>query len=186
MKVALQWALSVPAGWVDIDVSGTASKTWSSLPKKAKPTTSSALSLTTGWITAINVQGVLFEGFDCYAVEGMSNGGVKVSCWNPDVGAAPRLPSVRSAEVWEFHPPKADARFGGETNTWQVRTVYSEGSLTQYAGLETTGGPVVAKAWSTFTAPAAGVTRFGVYVPDALYETHKTVRSLRSWKEWVA
>lgn len=148
------------------------------MPSKPDPDASSVLDDVPGWVNAICVQGVVLEGFDCYAVEPLANG-VKVSGWTPS-GA------VRSAEVWKFYPPRPNLRAGGQVDTLQVRTSYTEADREKIAPSETSGGPVVVRPWSAFSAPASTVTRFGAYVPDVLYATHKTVRAVRGWREWVA
>lgn len=186
MKILLQHTLLNPADWVELDVTptGQGARRWRDLAKK----TAGPVDNAPGYIMALNVQGVEFAGFDFYAAEPIANGGLRVYGWTTTVGVPPTGSPYRQAEVWEFHLPKADLRFGGQVNTVQTRTVFTESpeAAAALAGSATSGGVVVVRPWAEFAPPPEHLTRYGIAVSSELLEAHRQSRSTRGWREWVA
>jgi hypothetical protein len=150
VRVLLQWTQDPPQDWTEID-----HKDWPSLPDDP--------------VHALNVQGVVFEGYDHYRV-GNVTGGCTVTVWN-DEGDPPMR--------WTFYDPAPDAAHGGRVNTRQHAEVYDPDH--PLAGTETSGGKV--RVRPRFIPPSGA--RHGRQVPDALHEAHQQVRSEPSWEAWA-
>lgn len=187
MIVAVQWTLSSPQDWVNIDLSasGNAARRWLNLAKKPVPTGSETINSTPGWIFDICIQGVHLYGFDHVAGEPIAGGGLRFYGWNDDL--ADDETDYRWGEVWEFHNPRPDPKFGGQINTHQVKTIFTEPvGLADFPPQETSGGPVQIKTWDQWVMPPDQLTRHGIWVRDEnLWQQHFNVRSKRSWREWI-
>lgn len=152
MLVLVQWTADPPRDWEGFD-----HRQWAALPDDP--------------VHALNVQGVIFEGFDHYSV-GSVTGGCTVTCWNDPGGDPPMR--------WTFLDPAPDPAFGGRVNTRQQLEVFSaEDPLAQTS---TSMGKVRLRA--SFTPPAG--SRSGRQVPDELHAKHQLARTVRGWQEWVA
>lgn len=62
MRVLIQWATSAPGDWTTYDLN--APRDVRNLPKKPVPNNSSTLDGNPGWVAGVNIQGVVFTGFD--------------------------------------------------------------------------------------------------------------------------
>lgn len=175
MKIGVQWTLASPGDWTWYDIRpGQAARLWERAAKKAKPTPGTVVTPDSGlgWPMAANVQGVVFEGMDCYAVTLDATGtGLVVTAWTED------YPGANLAQEWTFLPPAPDPALGGQVNTRQVLRQWSDSPLGLVPG---------ALGWSQFVRPSEALIRYGVYVSDALLAVHQQVRSQRDWREWVA
>lgn len=184
MIVYVQWSLKDPTDWVSIDLqpTGRFARAWQNLPKKPTPGANPSIDDTPGWIYAVNIQGVIIEGFDHYSAEPLASGGLRAYGWTAPGDDAQ---TFGEAVVWRFEAPAPDARLGGGVNTLQYLDVYSDdlGWLAQWDNAQTTGGPVVQHPWSEFPTPPAQVTFDGVWVPNP--DQHEAVRARHGWPEWV-
>jgi hypothetical protein len=175
MKILVQWALPTPEDWQELD-----SSQWSKLPKGPVPSDILSVTDTTKqWIHGINIQGVLFSGFDHYAIENIT-GGIVVSCWNDDT--VDWVGDFFAVE-WMFLEPALDVNIN-KINTRQTCKFYAENQERRDFNL----GIVECEGvflWSEFKAPPANVTRHGVWVTDILNEDLISAQSNHGWKEWV-
>lgn len=176
MRLYVQWVKAVAEDWQPIDLSSNP-RAWRDLPKKAKPVSTSLLDLAAGWVSALNFQGVVFEGYDCYAVVPITNG-LRVTVWNETTN-----PLEQEAQVWDVLTLAPDSRFGGALNTRQSRTIYA--SAEARANWPESVELTTFRPWAEFTPPQAVVTRYGKSAPDLLWEQHRTVREHHSWREWA-
>lgn len=152
MRVLVQWTSDPPRDWEEID-----HKQWRGLPEDA--------------VHALNVQGVIFEGYDHYAV-GSVTGGCTVTVWNDESDADPPM-------RWTFYDPAPDPALGGAMNTRQQLDVFTaEHPLAE--SRTSVGRPRVRSA---FRAPRDA--RHGRQVTDQLHDDHQASRSVRGWEEWV-
>lgn len=188
MKVYVQWTLKNPQNWVELDLN-TASgvQRWANLPKKPEPVGGEALDNFPGWTFDINIQGVCFYGFDHVALEPIALGGVRAYGWNTDIeDPDPQVRPYRWGEVWDLYPPAPDPNLGGQINTRQYKTIYSEVEAPDFVGQRTAAAPVDLREWSDFTSPADALTRHGIWVPDEEnWKKHFEVRDQHGWREWV-
>lgn len=186
MIVYVQWTLATPTDWVGIDLrtGGAAARRWLNLAKKPEPQGGETIDSSPGWIFDVCIQGVHLYGFDHVAGEPMADG-LRFYGWNTDI-TDPESDPYRWGEVWEFYQPAPDPAFGGQVNTRQRKTVYTEAEPELFAGQVTTLGPVDVKPWSQFPTPAESLTRHGIWVRDeALWQRHFDARSQRDWREWA-
>lgn len=154
MLVLVQWVTDQPADWQEVD-----HLAWESLPDEP--------------VTAVNVQGVVFEGYDNYAVTGAPGGGCYVTVWNDEEDSDRPM-------RWLFLPPAHDDRVGG-VNTRQFVDVFHDDHPLRAE--RSSGGAVRKRA--SFTPPARSRHRRGSQLPDALFRAHQAKRSDRSWEEWA-
>jgi len=181
MRVLVQWTKASPEDWVELDVrnSGPFRRAWENLPAKQVPVGGETIDNTPGWIYNVNIQGVEFAGFDHYTGRPLDNG-VEVTAWNDDPVDYP--PGQRFAHVWTFLPLRPDPRYGGQLNTEQYLTVFDERVPSPHSGQMTSGGPVIVRPWSEFVVPSTKAIH-GIWVPDTLAAAHRSVRSLRGWRD---
>jgi hypothetical protein len=171
-KVLIQWAKRNSSGWEEIDLSRDA-LAWKKLPKKEQKRIFD-LDQTPGLIEAVNIQGVVLEGFDNYAISPGLDGVIEAVAWREG-----------EAQAWVFHPPGPDRT--GLVNTKQMLTIYAGSALERHyrsLDLETTGGQVVILPIQAFTPPPAEVTRAGVR-RGSLDRSHQWSRTQVGWREWV-
>lgn len=195
MRVRIQWATNPPADWLEIDVTptGAGAQRWRNLAKKTEPPDNPTIDGQPGWLMCVEVDGVLFEGFDHVAVDFAGTGAsrfLRVHAWVDDVAdfADPQALGYRWGEVWGFHPHRSDPKFGGQVNTHQTKTVFAEDleDMGRFFPQSTTGGDVPLRPWSEWVTPPAELTRHGVWVHDeALWRQHYTVRRTVDWRDWV-
>lgn len=175
MKIFVQWTRDMPQDLEEMD-----SSTWGQHPYSPLPEGDETINNTEGWVYSLNVQGVVFEGFDHYAVENIPGDGVRVTVWNDD--PEDFTSEEMYAQVWEFLPPAPDERIGGAMNTRQSLTVYA-GDPSRFPQSDIMAEPC--KPWSEFTPPPASATRYGITVPNEKALAHRQMRSPRSWREWI-
>lgn len=175
MRVLIQWAASAPADWTVYDINNISDAR--RLPRKPLPTASSSLDAAFGWYAAINIQGVLFDGYDHVGFE-LVSGTLIVKCWNDDLEDFPV--GTRWGQVWQIPVPFFDSRVG-QVNVEQSVTWYGEADSAPV----TLGVPNV-RPWAEFVPPPSNTTIHGVWMTDAQWAAHEAVRSVRYWREWVA
>ena len=131
----------------------------------------------------LNVQGVVFDGADHYAVRNLPAGGIDVFCWYDDPSDWP--PGQRWARVVTIQPLAPDARFAGAINTAQRHVIYAEPVIRAVMTAAYAGNPIVrVRPWSDFTPPQAK-TFNGQWVAGMHHEAHCTARSICGWREWT-
>ena len=182
MRLYVQWTKANAEDWValDLDTSSQRRRVWERLPKKAEPVGGEIIDNAAGWVFAVNVQGVHFEGYDHYAVVPLASGGLRVIIWNDD--PADFTPDTFVAQVWTFETVAPDPKIGGALNTRQSRVVYA-GPVTRAAWLAT--GPIentVILPWADFTPPSTTITFHGIWTTNP--DQHYMVRAFHGWEEW--
>lgn len=179
MRIYVQWALAATADYVMYDLS--ARNQIRNLPSKPEPAPSSfpPLDNAPGWVNAINCQGVIFEGYDHYALAyNAAARRATVSGWvDATADGAP------FADVWDFGHPKGDPKLGGRMNTDQQVTRYATAGSPQAEIYDDSG--LVWRPYAQFIAPAAQATRHGVYMSDVKYKAHRAERVEPTWDQWI-
>lgn len=172
----IQWSLLHPQDWVDV----TDPSTWRNLPSKPAPVGGEVLDDVPGWVCAICVQGVDFEGYDHYAVAVLRPKGFQIIAWNDDpIDHAGDF----HAMIWTFNDPGPDARYGGRVNTHQALEVYQQAQHFP-ADLTTSDGPAVYHAWADFVPPTTKAIRHGVWMTDEQFAAHQAARTSHPWTDW--
>lgn len=188
MKVYVQWTLTTPTDWAEINVSPEHNG-WAQLPVKPEPDGTEVLDNEPGWVFDVCIQGVQFYGYDHVAIEPIAKplSGVRVYGWSDDVtDPDPQQQDYRWGSVWEFFDPAPDSRAKGRINTRQRKTIYTEHVEDYHRGQETSIGPVAVRPWSAWPDPDPSLVRHGVWVRDeTLWRAHFDVRSLHGWEEWA-
>lgn len=164
MQVLFQPTQADPENWRAID-----SRDWSSLPPMV--------------CHGLNVQGLVCDGADHYALRNLPGGGVKVFLWYDDPEDWP--PSMRWARVVTIQPLGPDARLGGAINTNHRHVLYAEWGIRSVLQRAYGKNPHVTIAdWADFVPPQAK-TFDGQWVTDAHHEAHRKKRDIRGWREWT-
>lgn len=174
MKVLIQWATSTPLDWVEYDIRS--SRDVEALPRKPVPDGTEAIDDEPGWITAINIQGVVFLGMDHVAIDVVA-GTLMVRTWNDD---PEDHDGAFIGQLWTFKDPAPDPSIGGRMNTRQTVEWYATpGSLPERNGI------LDLKPWAHFQHGAPQRTWHGVWLEDAHFEQHRSRQAVRGWHEWV-
>lgn len=175
MRVYIQWARSAAVDWQPVDIRRP--QDWRGLPDKVIPTArDEPVDERPGWINALNCQGVVFSGFDHYAVDGDGTN-VEITGWQD---SADFPPGQRYAVTYTFRPLAPDERIGGQLNTRQSVTLYAEPT----AELPT-GQLATARPWDEFVAPPANMQRHGKWLTDDEFRAHMRAFTPRGWREWA-
>lgn len=176
MKVLIQWATSAPGSWTEYQIDGIADAR--RLPRKPAPTSSSSLDAQLGWYAAINIQGVVFTGYDHIGFE-MVGSTLIVKCWNDDPEDFPV--GTRWAQAWQIPVPFFDNRPGiNQMNVEQTVTWYGEANSQPVL----LGAPNV-QPYSQFVAPASNATIHGVWMTEAQWAAHIAAQTTVGWREWL-
>ncbi len=175
MRVCYQWALDPPGDWQDVD-----SADWGNLAKRPLPGVSPPLG-DVGYINSVCVQGVSIEGADKYAVTPFEDG-CKVWRWTDDL--RDRTEPEFRAEVWTFLPLAPDRRIGGRYNTRQSVVIYAA----PVAMTRISSDPVEnreLRPYTDFVPPDPSLIRFGVWMPNEVWDTSLEIRRRLGWREWT-
>jgi len=156
MKILIQWATAVANDWQEYSTG--------QLPNpKAVPDDAALLDDFPGWITAINVQGVIIAAWDHYNIQDDGTA-CKITVWSDDEADGTVDNMLWQAREYIFRPVSPDPNYGGAWNTNQTfRQIL----------------------WSEFTLPTEGDTYHGKWLPDATYAQSKAIRSYHGWREWT-
>lgn len=199
MKVLVQWSKAGPGDWEEVD-----SSAWAGLPSRPVPAGGELIDDAPGWVTALNVQGVEFTGYDHYAVEELADGsgGIRIIVWNDDpedqdLAAVRRIrqdqgpfPRGFYGQVWTFFPLAPDPALGGVWNTQQTCEWFAEaGEVSEYFSGRLPGfpsePPIPVRPWGELPVPASASVRHGVWMPPGLMDAHLRAQSRRGWREWT-
>lgn len=177
MKILVQWSKANPSDWEAID-----SASWRHAAKKMDPT-GTGLNLPVdnnpGWVSALNIQGVIFSGEDHYAIEHIADDEIRVTTWfdSPtDMGVDGPI-----GQVWKFKTLAPDPGLGGAINTRQSVVKYANGSV--FAKLQAIG--VDARPWADFQPPTDIHVRHGKLLSNDLHKHHKVTVSRVGWREFT-
>lgn len=173
MKLYIQWARETPSDWELLDVtSGTQIRR---LPKRGVPGAGSAVDGQPGWVSALNCQGITFDGYDHIAIEHLAGSDTLViTGWVDDPDDNPD--DFRFAVQWRLSPPAPDPTIGGAMNTVQALTVW---------GTPGVAGPPDMRPWEEFVPPPADVTLHGIWLSEANWRAHRAAQSPHRWREWL-
>lgn len=173
MRVLIQWAKDNPEGWEEFQIPRV--QEWRQLPNKGLPTSpDQPVDSQSGWINAINIQGVIFTGYDKYSLA-QSGAGIAVFAWQD---SADFPPGTRWASLWTFLSPAPDQRIGGRINTRQTRLMFAEPGAELPPGL-----PVL--PWNQFQIPNQNTHRFGKWLSNELFLDHLDALPRVGWREWI-
>jgi len=183
MKILAQWAKRTPGDWEEID-----SADWFAKAKKPLPPSAgtripaSALDNAAGWINALNVQGVIYTGYDHYAVSDLPDGAIKVTAWKDDPAyyTAADLFAIETI----FRPLAPDPEMGDAINTNQSTVVYTGAKSREWFDAVGPLNKTEIKDYADFVKPSAGKIRHGIYIEDAHFEAHRSSLSKKSWRDW--
>jgi hypothetical protein len=178
MKVLVQWTKADPENWFEFDSSIIENV---SLIAKPEPTGNDTIDNNPGWIYSLNIQGVIFTGYDHYSIEHVSSGQIKCIVWNDDEEDWPE--GQKHAQEWTFNELAPDINLGNAINTNQSRVVYAQsGILHKFTSIPTEN--TIVEDWDEFVVPSNFVIH-GIWVNDTLASGHNITRSLRGWREWT-
>lgn len=173
MRALIQWARSNPLGWEEMD-----SADWAMLPDK-RASANRSVNADAGWVNALNVQGMVFEGYDRVAIVDNGDGSIDVWCVNDDAAAGWDA-ATRYMRHVQIRPLRVDDSLGGAINTDMNQTIYSDDPV--FAPSENT----VVRPWGAASGvPADSLFRHGVMLANGLYAAHTAAQELRSWREWT-
>lgn len=175
MKLLIQWSLSHPQSWTEID-----SSEWTALPKKPVPSGGEVIDDEPGWIRDVCIQGITFSPSDHVAIETIGDN-VKVTSWCDDPNDYE--PAKFYARVTVIHPVRPDPKLGGALNT-HIETVLYAGKdeLERLKNLNISDAEL--KSWDKFVKPPENITRHGIWLDDKLFEKHAALAQPVSWREW--
>lgn len=174
MRVLVQWATTTVTDWVAYDI--TRIQDVRAMPKKPAPSDSPLIDDQPGWIAALNIQGVVFTGYDHIGF-GMVGGALLVYAWNDDPEDFPV--GTRWGQIWTI-PNLGPAR-GVAVNTNISVVWYCEPNA-----LPVQMGLTDFQPWSAMSFPNANNTIHGVWVSDTHWDALAAARSMRGWREWIA
>lgn len=173
MKLYIQWATANPGDWQPLDIRTL--KHIRDLPRKPAPRGGETIDNQPGWVNAINVQGIVFSGYDHIGVD-LSGDGLRIVGWQDDTED---FGDTRWATEWVLNKPAPDARLGGRINTVQARTIYA----TPDAAVWFPG--VQVRPWSEFNPPPVNQTLHGIWLPESQWQAHMGVLTPHGWREWI-
>jgi hypothetical protein len=174
MKVFVQHARSNPRDWEEID-----SAEWATLPKKPLPP-AAIHDDAPGLVHAINIQGLIFSGYDHYAVEHLADG-VRITAWSDES----KPEGEKFALAWTMLRLAPDARFGGAYNTRHAQMVYAQADVkARYDALGQIENTQVV-GWEWFAPPPEQDVRHDPHVSMAESDRHHGVLAHRGWMEWT-
>ena len=179
MRLLIQWTTDPPTDWVEYEI--TKALDLRRLPQKPAPTGGEIIDSAPGWVAGINLQGVIFDGWDHYAAD-IIGGAIRFTGWNDDM-QDPAFTDFLAMD-WMFYPPKLRAALD-LMDTDQTLTVYDDRSPSPWEGQTTSSGPVVVRPWAEFVVPADRDTRHGINVEDAYWDQVRAARSVHGWREWA-
>ena len=208
MKVLVQWATSTMTDWVQYDINSMADVR--AMPRKPVPGDSPLIDDQPGWISAVNIQGVVFSADHLgFAIDG--NGHLVVGKWNDDaadwpavpfgwrytfgpLAPDPNLPLARrpNAAAYLAAHPEGVGYINGEPyliNTQQTVARYMDASVRTTliaAGELWAEGWADALPWADFPKFSPNNQLHGVWLEQSLWDQHQSVRSIRGWREWGA
>lgn len=184
MRVYVQWATATAADWVAYDL--TSARDVRALPRKGAPSGGEVIDDTPGWISGINVQGVVFSG-DHVGID-WPGGVLQVATWNDDPDDWPAVPF---GKVYTFGPLRAAPELVGiGWDTQQTATPYADTATVQ--ALIAAGLPFddwlthpARQPWSAFPRFNPNQVLHGVWVDDALNDEHLAARTPHVYWEWA-
>jgi len=172
MKVLVQWASLDPEDWKEID-----SRDWATLPKAPVPSGQTLLNIDKNilYVNAINIQGVIFTGYDHYAINHLSDSCINLIAWDDD--PEDHQNDFKAVE-WTFHAVT--------NNTKQSWMGFYE-STTRREKIESLGilNLLYTGHWSEFVKPSESVTMHGIWLSEMLYIMHKEKQSSVGWRAWA-
>ena len=186
MKICYQFTTDRPGDYLEVD-----SSSWEDIAKRDvvdSPYDGDArhgarIDGGGGWIYALHVMGMIYKGFDHYAIQHLSGGRCKLIAWKDD----PR--SWDAGDFWAreqtFWPLGPDHRLGGGINSKSTSRVFAAPNMLEHWGSR---GPIerlTLHPWSDFVPPPENVTRHGIYVSDALANEHVAAYRPRGWRSWT-
>jgi len=176
VRVLIQWADTV-ADWAEYDIASV--RDIRSLPVRP--------------ISAINVQGVVFQSWDHIGIDWTNDPAwgltVRMGGWNDDPDDFPAVPW---GVEYEFGEPAPDPAFGGQINTRQRVARYADDAT--LVGLLGTDWDLLAqkwladparRQWSQWQGFRKNQTLDGVWVDDVTNAAHQAARSRHGWREWT-
>jgi len=184
VKIYTQWALAAPRDWDLVSASN-----WSTGPTKSDPIGDVAgdgtaigdilLNNVKGYVFSIDVQGVIFNWYDHYAVEETPDA-IVVTAWRDDPVLFPE--GYKQADVGYFRTLKFDPKVN-QDNTDQNFVIYAQDEA--YNDWMARGIPenYTLMHWSDFVLPDPSVTKPGIYLSDSKWDEHVAAQTLHGWRQ---
>lgn len=174
MRVSIQWATVPPKDWIDYDLNTRADIR--TLPRKPVPVGDEVLDDQPGWLCALDVQGVLFSGYDFIAIDLLPSGELRVAGWFDDLEEDWQRDG-RWMTVWRFPADPADNL---RSENAQSRDVYAETA----AKVQADGGKT-RRQWANRPLWRDDQTLYGIWLSDELFQDHVQIRSYRGLTDWL-
>lgn len=157
------------------------------LPSRPLPDGTETINDAPGYVSAINIQGMIFSGYDHYSVVPIGDGECRAVCWIDDDEGREAYPFEQwYAREWIFRPLQPNMELGGAYTPKHSQIVYANSTIKDYyAGI----GPVentTVRDWSDFIPPSSQSIRHGVWLSDELHGEHEVRRPMRRWEQWTS
>ena len=176
MRCYVQWTNRQASGWQPFE-----SDRWFTLRTNPTPTGGEALDMNPGWVNAISVQGVEFQGYDHYAVWD-ENESTMVAVWNDD--PHDWMPGTFNGQIRRFGKIYQDPKIGMRWNTDQDHIVYVQNDFASRQPLLDAGQDV--RSWEEFQVPRLAIVKHGIQIQDELlFGQHSAARGPRDWMEHI-
>lgn len=182
MRVWIQWATATPSDYVMYDL-GQGANAVRDLPTRAEPPGGQgtvALDETLGWVAALNVQGIVFSGYEHYGMAYNRQARIlTIGAWNDEPADNSWGPYMTS---WTLEFPRNDPQLNA-INTVQARAIYVEPASEYATWLTAQGIPWL--DWATRPAFPTQAIRHCPWLSDEQYAAHAAVRNEHVWDEWI-
>jgi hypothetical protein len=167
----------IPGNWLSVP-----SELWTSIPESLIPTKALGADSDDIYINAINIQGVVFVGYDHYAIRHIDKNHIYLICWDDDLEDHT---GDRKAVEWDFYSPCYDIKCKciNTKQSWigfyesierRQKLVQANIDILEYIG-----------RWEEFIPPDENITRHGIWMTDEQYEAHKQVLTIVGWRKWA-
>jgi hypothetical protein len=175
MKIYVQWATKTAKDWIETD-----SSLWSTLARKTQPVGGESIDETPGWLSQLNIQGNVIQGFDHYHLKDNPDGSITMTIWNDD---PVEWAGKEYAQRWIIHPVEPDLSIpGNPPNTRIFQTWYRQeipANASEYYRVSFLN-------WALFVSPPAAEVIHGIWLSDVNWRKHEQIASFHKYQEWTS
>lgn len=183
MKIWIQWAMANPQDYVMYDLGSNNPNVIRDIPSKPEPPGGQGtvtLDNTPGWVASINVQGVIFSGYEHYGMAyNRQSRTCTIGAWNDEVADNPDGPYMTA---WSFEFPRNDPKLNS-INTVQSSALYVETGSGYAIWLDSHNIPWL--PWEQRPTFNSLAVRHCPWLSDAQYQAHAENRNEHVWDEWI-